>query len=143
MIGKILKEAIDRGACAKANSYSVKDWDSLARLFFSPQGTEFCLKHEFPSLEMWREIKQHCDTTAYGIFIDEGDVSVQDSRNGLCFIGMTRANVHCAAAEYVCRITVCQGAIARIEAKDYSVVKISKDGKSNVKVSKDNTSIIL
>lgn len=63
---KIIDEAIKLGACSK-----VKNIDNLKKavsLFFSPQGREFCIDNNYPSLDVFRSLG---DLSKYNVFVDK------------------------------------------------------------------------
>ena len=67
-IDELMRMVAERGgACDKAKT--VTDWESLARLFFSKQGAEFCFKQRFPSLEIFKALE--CDLTKFGIYVSK------------------------------------------------------------------------
>lgn len=141
MIKKIMKAAQAAGACSKSEKAS--DWASLAWLLFSPQGGEFCITHNFPYPTMWSEIKRNCDTTRFGVYIDEDYISLKDCEN-IALIGRTEAHLHFDRPDKAHRVVMMQGAKATIKATNYAVVNIITTGADcDVTIDKDETSIIL
>ena len=141
MIAKILNGATALGACNKTEGITTTE--QLAALFFSPQGREFCLKHNYPTLAMWREIKGHIpDLTKMGIFIDAGAIEVQGKGN-IALIGETRAVAKFAGNNYAFHALVLHGAEADIRAENYAVFLVETDSTGKATITKDKTSIQL
>lgn len=141
MIKKITQTALRMGACQRATEAS--DWKSLAWLFFSPQGREFCENHNYPSVPMWSEIKRQHNTTQYGIYIDEGYITVRDNVN-TALIGQTYAKLIFSRPDKPHRVILMHGAKAHIKATEHAVVLVVKIGTDcEVTVDKDDTATIL
>lgn len=141
MIKKITNTALQLGACKKSSEAT--DWRSLAWLFFSPQGREFCEQHNFPSIPMWCEIKRQHNTTQHGIYVDEGFITIRDKEN-TALIGQTDARLIFSRPDKAHRVILMHGAKARIKATDYAVVSIVKIGtECEVQIDKDETATIL
>ncbi len=139
-IEDILQKAIKLGACAKSNGAT--DWKTLVWLFFSPQGYEFCEKNEFPTLEMFRQVK--ADVESYNIFVDAG---VQKRTNDSCvaFIGPnTKGELVYDDNTKVHKVIVMHGAKVDIVARNFAVVRLISIGSENeVRKHRDKTAIIL
>lgn len=141
MIQEITKAAAALGACNK--SAQATDWRSLAWLLFSPQGREFCEEHSFPTVSMWSGIKQQCDTSKFGIYIDAGFIHVHDREN-VAVVGKTNATLHFNKPDKAHRVMVMHGASATVIARNYAVVNITKVGQdTDVIIDKDESSVIL
>ena len=56
-VSDVMKSALEMGACGQSGKAT--DWKSLCWLFFTPQGREFCENNNFPSLEIFRQMKPH------------------------------------------------------------------------------------
>lgn len=141
MIKKITKAAAALGACSKSGEAT--DWRSLAWLLFSPQGREFCEKHQFPSMEMWHGIKRECDTEQYGIYVDAGYIHIHDREN-TALIGQTAATLHFSSPQKAHRVILMHGAKATIVLRNYAVVNIVNCGDdTDITIDKDETSAVL
>lgn len=141
MIKKITTTAKELGACERATEAT--DWKSLAWLFFSPQGREFCATHNYPSIPMWSEIKRQHNTTQHGIYVDEGYITIRDNVN-TAIIGQTEAKCIFSRPDTAHRVIVMHGATAHIKATDYAVVLVVKVGADcTVTIDKDDTATIL
>lgn len=137
-INKVMKSAFLLGACAK--SEGVSNWKSLVWLFFTPQGREFCEKHNFPSLEMFREMKG--EISKYDVFVDAGNV-VCANRADIALVGNTFAELTYSGVECTHKVVLMHGAKARIKASNYAVVLIVNIGGCEVEMEKDETAVIL
>lgn len=141
MIAKILNGATALGACQKTEGITTAE--QLAALYFSPQGREFCLKHNYPTLPMWREIKAHIpNLTGLGIYIDAGAIELQNKGN-IALIGQTRADAKFDKNNSVFHVLVLCGAKAIINAGNYSVFEVEADQTSDVEITQDKTAIRL
>ena len=76
----VKSSAAAAGACGKLSG--VHDWKGLCRLFFSPQGVEFCEHRNFPSLELFRSIKSR--VARYGFQVDAGQAHGKIVLVGAC-----------------------------------------------------------
>lgn len=126
------------GACGKSGG--VSDWKSLAWLFFTPQGREFCEEHNFPSLEMFRRIKD--SVAGHGVLVDAGGV-VRSNDANIALIGDTVAELTYSGVECVRKVVLMHGAKARIKASGYAVLLIVNVGGCEVEIEKDETVVLL
>lgn len=115
----ILKQAKCLGACSE--SAKATDWKSLVWLFFSPQGREFCKEKNYPSIEMFRSIKEHVEP--YGIYVEKAvftrnkDVALAGdcgAKSELSFSGVEKSH----------KVILMHGAKTIIHASQYAVVRI-------------------
>lgn len=136
-VNDVMKSASLLGACAK--SEGVSDWKSLAWLFFTPQGREFCEKHNFPTLKMFQDME---DVSGHGIFVDAGSLSRSGDAN-IALIGNTSAELVYSGPECVHKLILMHGAKARIRASNYAVILIVNIGGCEVEIEKDPTVVIL
>ncbi len=140
MIDKILNTARRLGACHLVSG--ITRWRQLADLLFSPQGIEFCKHHNFPTLEMWREIAAVCPTKSLAIFIDAGDIIPQSHPN-IALVGDTRARLLYSSPETRNQIIVAHGSQLDVTAEDYAVVTVSSIGSDNIVTTHtDSTALI-
>lgn len=138
-IDEILHEALQLGACNKSNG--VTDWKTLVWLFFTPQGIEFCQKNNFPTLEMFRDIKEEVE--GFNVFVDAG---VQKRSNDSCvaLIGpKTKGELVFDDNTKVHKVIVMHGAKLDIVLRNYAVVRLINIGDNEIRRHKDKTSIIL
>lgn len=137
-INEIMHEAIDLGACEKTNN--VSSWKTLAWLFFSPQGMEFCAKNNFPTLSMFRKMDDEIASNC--VFVDAGLVQ-RNNDSSIALIGDTDARLVFDDPTKVHKVVVMHGATVFIVARNYAVVKLVNIGNNKVSVSKDSSSVIL
>lgn len=137
-VNEIMQSASLLGACAKSNG--VSDWKSLTWLFFSPQGREFCEENNFPSLEMFRGMKDN--VAEYGVLVNGGRVSRKNDAN-VALIGDTTAELEYDGNAVVHKVVLMHGAKARIKASHYAVILLVNIGNCEVEIEKDSTVVIL
>lgn len=138
-IDEILQKALQMGACNKSNG--VTDWKTLVWLFFTPQGIEFCEKNNFPTLEMFKEIKE--DVEPYNVFINAG---VQKRSNDGCvaLIGpKTKGELVYDDNSKVHKVIVMHGAKVDLVLRNYAVVRLISIGDNEIRRHRDKTAIIL
>ena len=133
-IEDIRVEALALGACDKV--VDVTDYKSLANLFFSPQGREFCAKHNYPSLEMFRKIKG--GAKPYRVFVDAGDIVACNEPN-IAIVGNTHARIKIRGVDSLYHIVVMHGATAEIFVEHYAVVEILNISGGEVAIHNDKT----
>ena len=135
----ITAQAKRLGACRLADSPS--DWKSLVRLFFAPQGAEFCERYNYPSTAQFRECA--AEIAPYGVFVDAGEI-VLDNATRVGVIGDTFARLSFAMPYTVHKVILMHGGKAHITATDYAVVRLINMGDpDNVKITTDDTAVIL
>lgn len=134
-----MKSASLYGACS--GSGKVSDWRSLAWLFFSPQGREFCEEKNFPELPMFREMKRH-GISELGVFVDEGNVCRSNDKD-IALVGDTCGELKFDENKVVHKVMLMHGAKAHIKASNYAVLLIVNVGGCEVTIDKDETVIVL
>ena len=139
-IDEILQKALQMGACNKSNG--VTDWRTLVWLFFTPQGIEFCEKNNFPTLEMFKGIKE--DVEPYNVFVNAG---VQKRSNDSCvaFVGpKSKGELVYDDNSKIHKVIVMHGAKVDLVLRNYAVVRLICIGDNNeVRKHRDKTAIIL
>lgn len=133
-----MHEAIDLGACDKTNN--VSSWKTISWLFFTPQGMEFCAKHNFPTLSMFRGMDD--EIALNNIFVDAGEIQRNNDTTIAC-IGDTDARLVFDDPTKVHKVIVMHGARVFIVARNYAVIKLVNIGDNKVSISKDSSSVIL
>ena len=118
----ILTKAGLLGACQQSGKAT--DWKSLVWLFFSPQGREFCKEHNYPTLEMFRQMKDN--VRPYGVHVEE-DVKL---RNEDAAIIAGNAELEYSGVDKAYKVILMHGAKARIKLSRYAVVRIENIGGS-------------
>lgn len=122
------------GACSQSGKAT--DWKSLAWLFFSPQGREFCKDKNFPSLELFRQIKANAEP--YGVYVEEHvklvneDAAIISGTAELIYHGPTKAY----------KVIIMHGASVKIRIGSYAVVRVENMGGS-YEVINDGTGKVL
>lgn len=112
----ILNKAIGLGACAQSGKAT--DWKSLVWLFFSPQGCEFCRDNNYPSLEMFRSMKDNIEP--FGVHIEENIKAVNEDK---AIIGGTAELVY-HGIDKVYKVIIMYGGNVRIKVGNYAVIRI-------------------
>lgn len=135
MITDILNIAKTLGACDRAN-LAIQSWPDLARLYFSPQGLEFCSNRNFPSLKLWRKIDSRHDITEFGIFVGGQPRHCTNLPNVAVIGSVARLEYNCIG-KY--SIVLQHGARASIKASNYAVLNIVKIGDCKVSLETDKT----
>lgn len=134
----VISEAVKIGACSGSNG--VTNWKSLCWLFFTPQGREFCEENVFPTIGMFRAMKEH--VKEFGVYVDVGNITRQNDVY-IAVIGDTCADLTYDDNTKVHKVILMHGAKARIKACHYAVILLVNIGNCEVKIDKDQTSIVL
>lgn len=129
----IRKQAKHYNACAKVEELS--GWKEAVSTLLSPQGREFAVKTQYPSLDVWRDM---IDLSKEGVYLDRKGVVATDYNN--IFVGDTTAVVVADKNEQIYHIMAYHGATVVVYARKYSVVNITEIGDVNVNVVTDGTS---
>lgn len=116
-VQEILSKAVGLGACAKSGTAT--DWRSLCWLFFSPQGREFCRERNYPSIEMFREMKVNVEP--YNVFVEK---SVDLKNENAALIGKAESMLHYSGTDMGYKVILMHGARAVIHASNYAVVRV-------------------
>lgn len=106
-----------------------EDISALARLFTSPQGVEFCLAANFPTLATLRLFKPYAPER-YGIYIDAGNISLTNPAVAV-LIGKTNATIEfntCARH----KVITMHGASATVQASGWAVVRTEAGVSTNI-----------
>lgn len=137
-VSDVMQDAIRLGACSQSGKAT--DWKSLCWLFFTPQGREFCENNNFPSLEIFRQMKPYVE--AYGVFVDAGMISLKNNAN-VGIIGKTEAMIEYDDNTKLHRIILMHGARAVIKVSNYAVVNVINVGNCPIEVINDGTGKVL
>lgn len=137
-IRDIINSAHSMGACSKLDKIS--DYRSLVTAFFTPQGIEFCEKHNYPSIETLRTIKEFVKSR--GVYVDRSNVSLKGRRH-ICLVGDTHANIEAQDVKFVHTVILMHGATATIHASNYAVIKVINISGGKVEIIKDKTVVEL
>lgn len=117
-----------------------EDIASIARLFTSPQGVEFCLAANFPNLATFRLFKRY-NPQQYGFYIDAGNITLNNPKTAV-LIGKTTATVKCNTCENHTVITM-HGASATVLASGWAVVRTEAGTSTNIVRRTTDNAIIL
>lgn len=112
----------------------------LVQLMFTPQGREFMLANQFPTLTIFRKFKPY-NPEQLGVYIDSGNITLTDPGN-IFIVGKTTAEIYCRKTQSN-NIIMMHGAKAKINASGYSVVRIESDNKSTYEITASSTAKIL
>lgn len=133
-VNQILNKAVGLGACAKSGTAT--DWRSLVWLFFSPQGREFCKEHNYPSLEMFREMKKNVQP--YNVHVEENIKAVNE--NEAIISGMAELTYHGTERAFV--VILMHGAVVNLKVGNYAVVRVENMG-GTLNIDNDGTAEVL
>lgn len=123
------------GACRLLHGTENKE--DLMRLLLTPQGTEFCTKNNFPSMEQLQWFRGE-KAESMGIYI-EADIELTNPVK--VFLAGSKAVLHFdTIGRY--NVILMYGAKAEIHASNYAVIFVNNAG-GEVKIDKDNTVRIL
>ena len=143
MIKELLDGATALGACRKTDG--IDTLDKLVALYESPQGREFCAKHNYPSREQWTEISQHWskdELRQRHIYIDEPELQALYNPGTAVAVG-TCLHATFNGADEAQRLIALHGANVTICADNYAVFAVENDGTADVAITKDETCIQL
>lgn len=116
--------------------------DDIVRLFTSPQGVEYCIKNNFPSLTSYRLFRPYYEQLQErGIYIDAGAITLKNPRRAIV-VGRTSAIVTFDTLDRH-EVVVLQGAKCTVGAWKWAVVRVMQDRESEVIKSAYNNAIIL
>lgn len=146
---KLIKELLDGasalGACRKTDG--VDTLDKLVELYTSPQGREFCAKHNYPSREQWSRIAEHWsreELRKRNIYVDEPTVQCVSNPGTVVAAGAkTCLHVSLDGADNSHRIIAVRGAKVTICAENYAVYEVINDGTADIAITKDSTAVQL
>lgn len=134
-VSEILSNAVKLGACEASGKAT--DWKSLAWLFFSPQGVEFCNKHNYPSLDVFRQMDGVI--SSLGVYVDK---SCNATNMNVALVGESQSELHFSGTDNPYKVILMHGAKAKIYAGMYAVVKIENIS-GEYEVFNDGTATIL
>ena len=118
-VKEIMQKAVSMGACSQSGKAT--DWKSIVWLFFSPQGREFCRDNNYPSIEMFRSMKEH--VRPYGVYVEES-VFLRNEDTGLVGDCGRQSELSYSGTEKAYKVILMHGARAVIHVSDYAVVRL-------------------
>lgn len=139
IIQSLYEQARLSGACDKFTG-AERTIDDIVRLFLSPQGIEFCMKHHFPNMAAVRQFKGQ-GLERYGIYIDAGMISLREPER-VVLIGRTTATIRVSELKRH-EIIVMHGAKAAVTATKWAVVRLQvEQGCQVIRNTADNAIIL-
>ncbi len=106
--------------CDWFDSEKLHSLDDLVRVLFHPQGVQFCIENNFPSLGILRHFK-HLNVETLNVYIDAGEVKLHNPSR-VYLIGETSATITCDKGRS--NIMLMHGAKASVVASKWSVAII-------------------
>lgn len=137
-VQEIKKMALELGACELIES--ADSVASLIALMKTPQGREFCKKHDFPTLDILRQYK--AELVALNVFVDAGKIAV-DNKDNVVIVGETDAVFRYTSTDKPYHAMVMHGAKAKVIAYGYSLCQIVNIGGEVERHESKNASIFL
>ncbi len=138
---EVTARAKERGACGLIEGCT--SWRDLARVLKTPQGREFCMEHDWPSIEEWRGIKRGCPGLEnLGIYVDCGAMKGRVGEFTL-LAGETAADLIFGSNKGIQRVMAMHGARARVRLEGWAVAEIRADAKSRIEIEKTGKAIAL
>lgn len=134
-VKEIINDAKKLGACKESGKAT--DWRSLAWLFFSPQGVEFCKQHNFPSLDTFRDMDEII--SSLGVYVDR-NCNLTNANAAL--VGDSQSELYFTGTEKPYKVILMHGAKVNIHAGMYAVVRIENIS-GEYEVFNDGTATIL
>lgn len=137
---KELKKYLNRlGACSLKGE--VDSLESAVRMMFTPQGREFCMKTDFPTIGFLRRHKNKLNAMS-GVFVDCGKITlptIEPNRLNLLISGSTSAILHVSKPNHLHKVIVAHNAKLTIHASDYAVLTVAQVGDAEINVINDGT----
>ena len=138
VIKQIYAQAKMLGCCNKFKG--TEDAYGIIRLFTTPQGVEFCMKHHFPNTATLRLFKRY-NLQQYGIYIDSGTITLENPKR-VILIGRTSATINCSTLERH-EIVLLHGAKACVNASKWTVVFIKAEQSCSIIKNTSENAIIV
>lgn len=115
--------------------------EQLANLYKSTQGVEFCMRYHFPNLSTLRTFKRE-RPERFGIYIDAGNITLDEPKDKVLLIGRTTAVVNCSETRRY-NIVCLHGGKAVVNASKWAVVRVeAENGTTVVRNISDNAVIL-
>lgn len=119
----IIQEAVRRGACSASGKAT--DWRSLVRLFFSPQGREFCKENNYPDMDRFRQMKEH--VRPYGVYVEE-TAFARNQDAALAGDSGQPSELSFSGTGKAYKVILMHGAKAIVHVGQYAVVRLENFG---------------
>lgn len=115
--------------------------EELAALYKSNRGVEFCMRYHFPNIATVRTFKKD-HPERFGIYIDAGNITIEEPKERVLLIGRTTASVNCSETRNY-NVICLHGGKAIINASKWSVVRVeAENGCTVVRNISDNAVIL-
>ena len=137
LIKEIYKNAKALESCNRFKGN--EDLEGIVKLMFSPQGIEFCVKHNFPPLEYFEEFDNEL-LEELGVFVNAGTIEIENKEN-VFLVGNTDAVLSYNNVLKGYKVVLMHRATAKIYADNYAVVFVFGDT-DNAEISAKNHSIV-
>lgn len=134
----VFNKAVEMGACALFTGK--EDMTELARLFFTPQGQEFCVNHNFPDYSTFQLLKSD-EFEQEGIYIDMDVRLTNKAKVGL--IGDSYAELIYTDPHKRHEVILMHGAKAKIVVRNWAVVFVTNAAGGEVIYDTDETAKII
>lgn len=137
-LNAVLKQqAVGLGLCEKWTQewdHSYDDWEFCQKF---KSGQDFCIKHEYPSLDFVRKYFQKSELMKFGVFVD--DLPVRKLENGtyVCLgdcegtLEFPRWGTALVYIRHSCRIKISAGDFARVRIKVYDNAEVETETGEN------------
>lgn len=116
-VKEIMQKAASMGACSQSGKAT--DWKSLAWLFFSPQGREFCKDNNYPSIESFRSMAKYVEP--YCVYVEK---PIEKHNENVALIGEAESTLRYDGVEKAYKVILMHGAKATIHVSNYAVVRL-------------------
>lgn len=115
--------------------------EELIALYKSNRGVEFCMRYHFPNINTVRMFKKD-HPERFGIYIDAGNITLDEPKGRVLLIGRTTAVVNCSEIRNYSVICL-HGGKAVVNASKWAVVRVeAESGCSVVRNISDNAIIL-
>lgn len=121
---RLYTRAKERGCCERFTGK--ENMEQLVGLFLTPQGVEFCQKHNFPDIAALRAFRG-AETIRQGVYIDAGHIVLSNMAKA-ALIGDTEAELRYDDPHKRHEVILMHGAKAHIKASGYAVVFVTGGG---------------
>ncbi len=115
--------------------------EQLAALYKSTRGVEFCMRYHFPNLATLRSLKR-MRPERFGIYIDAGNITLDEPKDKVLLIGRTTAVVNCSETRRY-NIVCLHGGAAVVNASKWAVVRVEAENGCTIVRNKSDNAVIL
>ncbi len=115
--------------------------EELATLYKTPQGVEFCMRYHFPNLATIRTFKKD-RPERFGIYIDAGNITLNEPKDKVLLIGRTTATVNCSETRNY-NVVCLHGGKVIVNASKWAVVRVESENGCTVVRNISENAVIL